>query len=383
MMRFPNAQGAICLLVDDGFDCTSTTPGFNHERNKECLHTAAIRIFGNGNLEPVCIKNRSTDKRLRTVKWTGIDKLNCYIAIPLIIDNTCRALLQVLTLEEHEAIFTAEQSILTTLAAHASICLSNAINYQQRTEKARLDGELDAARSIQHRFTPQQRPDIPNVGLKGVYLPAYKVGGDYLDYFKTERGDWVVVIADVCGKGIPAALLMTTMRSAFRIQAETETSAKALLCAVNKFMTFNIDERSFVTALCLIISRDGTHMSYARAGHLLLVKLPHEGGAPQNIACKGIALGLMQDVEMFADVMEEKNIPLISGDRYLLYTDGLIEAVNPQNKSYGYGRLHTLLTHDTTSNPEQLIDKIITDIRTFTNGAPDHDDLTLLSFRVL
>jgi sigma-B regulation protein RsbU (phosphoserine phosphatase) len=132
-----------------------------------------------------------------------------------------------------------ERTVLATLAAHTAICLSNALHYQELGEKSRLDGELDAARSIQSRFTPNFRPQIPHVNLKGVYYPAYEVGGDYLDYFQTEDGQWVIVIADVCGKGIPAALLMTMLRSTFRVEARKETSAKRLLCAVNQVMAVN------------------------------------------------------------------------------------------------------------------------------------------------
>lgn len=380
--RFPSAEGAICLHTNEKENCTYTTSGLNNEYNKKNLMEAAACIIAEGHTEPVVIRNREDDTTLQHISLVGIDDLHFYIAIPLIIDNSCKALLQIFTTENNSVIFEVEKSLLTTLAAHAAICLSNAINYQQRAEKARIDGELDAARSIQKRFTPQHRPDIPGIDLKGVYYPAYKVGGDYLDYFKTERGDWVMVIADVCGKGIPAALLMTTMRSAFRIQAESESSARALLCAVNKFMVLNIDERSFVTALCLIIAHDGSHMTYARAGHPFLIKLEN-GEPPRNIPCGGIALGLMQDIEMFATITEEKKIPLKSGDRYLLYTDGLVEAANPESEAYGLGRLSALLSHDHDSDPEQLVELITSDVRKFTNGAPDHDDLTMLCFKVL
>ena len=383
MTRFPNAQGVLCQKTGEAFTCASATPGVNDPHNCSCFLEAASRMYHPDLNTPLLIDNRTSDERLSDIRWTGVEQLRVYIVIPLITDNTCKALLQILATLKNAASFYLENSLLTTLAAHAAICLSNALNYEARAEKARLDGELDAARSIQHRLTPQHHPDIPHINLKGVYFPAYKVGGDYLDYFQTQRGDWVVVIADVCGKGIPAALLMTTMRSAFRILAETEASARDLLCAINNFMVHHIDERSFVTALALVITTDGTQMSYARAGHPLLIKLDNQGGTPQNIACAGIALGLMQEVDQFGDFMEEKILPLKTGDRFLIYTDGLIEAENNDSAPYGYGRLNTILTHDTASNPEQLIDKIVTDVRNFTDGAPDHDDLTLLALQVV
>ena len=383
MERFPDAQGAVCFFNEDSYECMYPTHALDNDPNREALRETAARIADPGLSQPLLIADRTSDRRLGATLWNGIDRLTCLIAVPLVVDGSCKALLLILAAGAYANVYSREQSLLTTLAAHAAICLSNALNYQERAEKARLDGELDAARSIQHRFTPQHRPAIPRIDLKGFYLPAYKVGGDYLDYFKTGRGDWVVVIADVCGKGIPAALLMTTLRSAFRIQAETETSACALLCAVNRFMTLNIDERSFVTALCLMIGRDGSAMTYARAGHHLLVKLDVQGGAPHNVGCSGIALGLTRDMEQFAANMEEKTIPLVSGDSYMIYTDGLIEATNPQKQPYGFARLNTLLPQQRTCSSEEMVAAVIDDFRSFTGDAPDYDDLAFCIFKVL
>lgn len=382
LSRFPKAEGAICLNTDTTTECTYTTSALNTDENKNNLYKAAMHFIEKGQPDPIIVNDRFSDDILKSMPITGIDELTVYLALPLITDNDNESILQIFTTGEYTAKFAVEQSLITTLGAYASICLSNAINYQQRAEKARLDGELNAARSIQKRFTPHHRPNIPDIDLKGVYYPAYKVGGDYLDYFETERGDWVIVVADVCGKGIPAALLMTTIRSAFRIHAENETSARSLLCAVNKFMVYNIDERSFVTVLCLMIKKDGSEMTYARGGHPFLIKLDSAGNPPQNIPCSGIALGLMQDVNLFTDITEEKTIPLISGERYLIFTDGLVEAADTKGDSYGLPRLNNLLAHDNDSSPGTLIDKIITDVRSFTKGAPDHDDLTLLCFKV-
>jgi PAS domain S-box-containing protein len=382
MTRFPQAQGGLCLHSGDRFHCMCATAALESEHNRSCLEEAALCLTGAELLRPLFIEDRTADERLSHISWTGIEELLCVVAIPLIVDNGSKVLLQIMTNKEYAGIYALEQTLLTTLAAHAAICLSNALHYQQRAEKARLDGELDAARSIQRRFTPQHRPDIPHLNLTGVYYPAYEVGGDYLDYFQTEEGNWVVAVADVCGKGIPAALLMTTMRSAFRVEAKNETSARRLLCAVNKFMAINLDDKSFVTALCLIIARDGSTMSYARAGHQMLLKLGRNGEVPENIVCGGIALGLMRETHAFAGMMEEKIIPLVAGDRYLVYTDGLIDASDTQKNSYGFARLQTLLSRDRDSEPEQLINGIMADIKSFTHGAPYNDDLTILALRV-
>jgi PAS domain S-box-containing protein len=382
MKRFPQAQGGLCLHSGDRYHCICATAGLSGDSERSGLEKAATRIMRIDQVRPLLIDAWENDDRLNHIPGTGIQGLSCYVAIPLAVDNACKVVLQIFTNKEYAEKYAQERTLLTTFAAHAAICLSNALHYQERSEKARLDGELDAARSIQRRFTPQHRPDIPHVNLTGVYYPAYEVGGDYLDYFQTEEGNWVVVIADVCGKGIPAALLMTTLRSAFRIEAKNETSSKRLLSAVNKFMTLNLDDRSFVTALCLIISKDGTRMSYARAGHPMLLKVGHCGSVPETITCGGLALGLMRDTTNFSGMLEEKDIPLIAGDRYLLYTDGLIDASDPQKNTYGFSRLQMLLSRDRDSEPEKLINVLMTDIKNFARGAPYHDDLTILALQI-
>ncbi len=382
LTRFPEAQGGLCLRSGDRFHCMCATGEINDEDGKSRLEQAVMHVTRVDLQRPLIVQDWTKDERLSRIFLDSVNHLPCYVAIPLLVDNACKAVLQIFTNKEFAGAYAREHTLLTTLATHAAICLSNALHYQERAEKARLDGELDAARSIQRRFTPQHRPAIPHVNLTGVYYPAYEVGGDYLDYFQNEQGHWVLVIADVCGKGIPAALLMTTIRGAFRVEARNETSAQRLLCSVNQFMALNLDDKSFVTALCLIINKEGTRMSYARAGHPLLLKLDHRGGVPENIPCGGLALGLLQDSQAFSGMLEEIDIPLVPGDRYLIYTDGLIDAADPQKNSYGFTRLQQLLSRDRGSPPENLISLLMADIKKFTRGAPYHDDLTILALQV-
>jgi PAS domain S-box-containing protein len=252
----------------------------------------------------------------------------------------------------------------------------------QLRQKARLDGELGAARAIQRRLIPSFRPDIPRVNLKGVYYPAYEVGGDYLDYFRNDAGNWVIAVADVCGKGVPAALLMTMLRSMFRAEGRRETSARNLLCSVNDCMAANIDHRSFITALCLIICRDGTSMTYARAGHPPLLRLEKNNGAPHSMAINGMALGLVSDSASFRSDLEESAVRLETGDSFIMYTDGLLDAEGPSEDSYGPERLDRLLTGLPRTDADALVSGIMDDIRQFTSGRPYRDDMTVCALQV-
>ncbi|HEX7509714.1 MAG TPA: SpoIIE family protein phosphatase [Chitinivibrionales bacterium] len=380
--RLPGAIAGCCLWTEKGFFCIAATGPLNSAEGKKACEQA-LGVFHTMPLHrPFTVEKWQSDDHLSQFSWPSMEDLSFYTAIPMLADNHLMAIIQIFANKEAQPLYKDEEKVLATLATQSAVSLSNALHYKELGEKARLQGELDAARSIQQRLTPNWKPSIPRVSLKGVYYPAFEVGGDYLDYFKTENGQWVVVIADVCGKGVPAALLMTILRSAFRVEARGKTSAKELLCSVNESMRVNLDDRSFVTAICLIISDSGESMSYARAGHPKLIRIPANGAAVETIESNGIALGFISDYAAFSGFVEEITIPLATGDRFLIYTDGLTEAVNNEKDAYGNKRLSDLLSGDIGESPEAMLDTIMNDVKLFTCGAPYHDDLTIIALKV-
>ncbi len=380
--RLQNTAASLCIKLKQGYSCISTSGIFSKGKNKESLERAIKLLHADTLTNPTIINNWSDLLPTAKRPWSDLLNLPYYIAIPLLAENRHIGIIQLFAGEGASQIFQKEEKVLLTLAAHASVSLSNAIYYKELGEKAQLQGELDAARSIQQRLTPSFKPSIPRVNLKGIYSPAYEVGGDYLDYFVNEVGYWVVVIADVCGKGVAAALLMTMLRSVFRVEAGHETSAKKLLCSVNNSMQVNLDDRSFITAVCLIINPDGTNMSYARAGHPQLIKVSNNGNRVKTYESKGVALGILPEVESFAQTIDELTIPLNEGDRFFIYTDGLTEAFDKKKNAYSTKRLLNLLVKNIGTTPESVLDAIIQDIKVFTKGAPYHDDLTLIAMEV-
>ncbi|MBN1575753.1 MAG: SpoIIE family protein phosphatase [Chitinispirillaceae bacterium] len=379
--RLKQSIASLCTTSNGKFSCICATGLLGEEQYKTASEQAIPLLHADTLTRPAII-GKWFDILPRSAPWADLRLLPCYITIPLLADNRLIGIVQLFAEEGTDQRFLEEEKVILTLAAHAAVSLSNAIYYKELGEKAQLQGELEAARNIQQRLTPGFRPSIPRVNLKGLYSPAYEVGGDYLDYFKNETGCWVVVIADVCGKGIPAALLMTMLRSAFRVEANRETSAKQLLCSVNTTMQVNLDDRSFVTAICLIISSDGTSMSYARAGHPRLIRISAGSNHVETFDSDGVALGILSEDESFAETIDELTIPLNPGDRFFIYTDGLTEAFNLQKNPYTTKRLLKLLESDIGTSPEAVLNAIIHDIKAFTQGAPYHDDLTMIAMEV-
>ena len=381
IVRFPRAEGILCLRDGDGFSCGHATELLDTESDRT-IAKQAVAVYATTDLPaPYLVDDWKHDEQIGAFPWQGLDHLPVYLAIPLLADNRTLGIMQIFTIHDYVAQYRHETEVLMTLSAQAASCLSNAMHYQDLGEQARMLGELDAARSIQQRFVPQEKPVIPHVNLKSVYYPAFEVGGDYLDYFQADNGNWVVVVADVCGKGVPAALFMTMLRSAFRIVGRAANSARQMLCAVNDAMKANLDDKSFVTAVCLVIDSTGTNMTYARAGHPMMVHLK-AGGAVDALRTGGLALGLVHENAMFASMIDELSIPLVKGDRFLLYTDGLTEATDIDKSPYTLNRLLEMLAQERSDTPEALIDDIMADNRTHTHGLPPHDDLTILALCV-
>ena len=376
-----HTSASLCIYSNRRFFCICANGLFNEPRYRKSS-ADAVHLLGTDSLSAPTVIDNWIDALPRVPPWTDLRHSPCCIAVPLLADNRLIGIVQIFAGEATQQRFKEEEKVILTLASHAAVCLSNAIYHKELGEKAQLQGELEAARSIQQRLTPSFRPSIPHVNLKGLYSPAYEVGGDYLDYFENEAGCWVVVIADVCGKGVPAALLMTMLRSAFRVEANNEVSAKRLLCSVNSAMQSNLDGRSFVTAICLIINPNGTHMSYARAGHPRLIRIATGSNRVETFESDGIALGILPDDESFAQTVDELTLPLNAGDRYFIYTDGLTEAFNPKKLTYSTRRLLKVLGSDIGTSPDAMLDAIIHDIKNFTQGAPYHDDLTMIAMEV-
>jgi PAS domain S-box-containing protein len=266
--------------------------------------------------------------------------------------------------------------LLGALSLHAATALDNAELHESLGERAQIETELRMARKIQGHYIPDP-PVIPGIALAGVCEPAREIGGDYLDYFRNENGDWIIVVADVCGKGIPAALVMTTLRSCVRAEGRRHASSKDLLAAVNGLMGPELQrEKSFITCLCLVVSARGDTLNFTRAGHPWLVASGPDLPESRGLASQGIALGLVPDGE-FRDRTEEVRVALKPGDRFAAYTDGVDEAKDPEGRRYGKERLYALLQQGRNLAPSRLVEAVLDDVRLHTRGKPQYDDMTL------
>ncbi|MBN1577544.1 MAG: SpoIIE family protein phosphatase [Chitinispirillaceae bacterium] len=381
--RFPFAQIGICRRTAEGFSCVYADGILDTPEARALCETALEPFVGSGLAKPLFTGNWRRKRHLRLAWPPPLEEDPCWIALPLRADNKMTlAVIQLFIPRNDATVFRRERTLLSTLAAHAATCLSNAIHYRELEAKARVDGELQAARNIQQRLTPHETPSIPHISLAGAYVPAYEIGGDYLDYFPCGDGNWAVMVADVCGKGVPAAMLMTILRSVARVESRSSFTAKKLMTAVNGSICRNIDERSFITALCLVIGNDGSSMTYARAGHVKLLKLDIARQEVVAIDSRGAALGIVPDTAEFNSNLEEVVIPLSPGHSFLAYTDGVSEADNGRKQLYGVPRLMSVFKNLGGESADRIVEGILTDVKSFTGNGPASDDITMFAMKV-
>jgi sigma-B regulation protein RsbU (phosphoserine phosphatase) len=256
----------------------------------------------------------------------------------------------------------------------------------QREEKRRLEEELRIAREIQMSLLPRGALRLPGLSVTGLCVPAREVGGDYYDFFRLGERRLGILIADVAGKGTSAALYMAELKGLVLSLSTTCESPRQLLVEVNRIISDNIDTRSFITMTYAVVDLDAGTVTFARAGHTPLVHLPGRGRPRRArvLAPDGIVVGLRIEAvaRRFGELLVESVLPLGPGDVFVLYTDGLTEAMNADGELFGDQRLLALVEEHGHETPEVLRERILREVEAFVGDAEPHDDLTVVIVKV-
>ena len=257
---------------------------------------------------------------------------------------------------------------------------------QQKAQKERLEQELRIAREIQMSLLPQEAMIFGGVSFAGHCEPAREVGGDYYDYWAIDDHRFGILIADVAGKGTSAALYMAELKGIVLSFSQSHMSPRRLLIDANRIISNHLDTRRFITMIYGVVDVRERTLTYARAGHCPLIRLPGPGAASQAaevLAPDGLVLGLnLDDGQIFERLLEEAVVPFLPGDVFLLYTDGLTEAMNTAGDFYGEDRLSAIVqAHGAASFPD-LRDAILAAISLFVGPVEQQDDMTMLLLRV-
>ncbi len=243
----------------------------------------------------------------------------------------------------------------------------------ERIERERVEQELRVARRIQQASLPKEVPELEGWQITPYYQPAREVGGDFYDFFELKDGHLGLVVGDATGKGVSAALVMSTTCGMLRLAAQSHSSPGQMLQGVNEVLFPNIPSNMFVTCFYAILDPKSGHLVYANAGH----DLPylHRNGEAEELRARGMPLGLMSKMSY-----EEKETTLHVGEAALLYSDGLVEAHDSEGDMFGFPRLRTLIAEH--GEKRLLGELLLEELYTFTGQRwEQEDDITLLTLR--
>jgi len=312
-----------------------------------------------------------------TTDWLRAEGFRGHAVVPLIAEGRSVGVL-VVNSRAPRLLNEEEMRLLRLMANQAAIAIEKARLHQEELKMQRMERELEVGKQMQLSMLPDTCPVVPGWECVASYEAARVVGGDFYDFFPlaNEPGQLGMLIADVAGKGVPAALLMargcTTIRTVVLVGNDPGTA----LTQANKLMFRGRQSQLFLTALYAVLDTESGRLVYANAGHNPPLWLQAATGDMQTLNAPGIALGIFGDIEL-----EEREIRVAPGDLLVFYTDGVTEARDASRDLFGEERLQAIVAANAGASAQEVLDAILDAVREFTGEAEQSDDLTLFVIR--
>jgi serine phosphatase RsbU (regulator of sigma subunit) len=280
--------------------------------------------------------------------------------------------------ESGEPLSGSQTPFIAGVATQGASALEVARLYEQELRRQRYQEELATARRIQESLLPASMPAIPGISISAFSDPAQTVGGDYYEMIQLDESRFLVMIADVSGKGLPASLYMAELHGMVRIASAIHTAPKKILTMLNEHLYRVIERGSFITATLLLFDTDRRTLSYARAGHTPIIR--RSGKSIDTLVPGGIGLGI--NVASFERFLQEYTVSYEPGETFILYSDGVSEAMNSRREEFGEGRLIDVVSGAAERGAQEICDGIIQRIVEFRGGAEPNDDVTVVVIRI-
>ena len=253
---------------------------------------------------------------------------------------------------------------------------------QQVGEKKRLEEELRIAHEVQMSLLPRDTVTVPGLDITGACIPAREVGGDYYDVIRLGERRLGVLVADVSGKGTPAAFYMAELKGLVLSLSRVHESPRQMLIEVNRLLSGNMESGRFVTMMYAVVDTGRNVLTCARAGHGPLIHIAGAGGGVRVVAPDGLIAGLAGFEQRFEAIIEEETREIDSGDLIALYTDGVTEAMNSDEEQFGEQRLTQVLEEHRTADVATVRQEILGGVSRFAGDTAQHDDMTLVLLKV-
>lgn len=390
-----NADGSMVLLVDDFEDSVSARAVFGaftpiSERPEEIPRTPAgveawlkeLKVpLGEGLIgetaqsgKAALVQLAASDPRVRVDPLFPTSSVIC---VPLLIDDRVIGVGVAVRKFGREPFADADFDRASLLADFASLVINNVFSFQETTEKGEINREASIAAEIQKAMQPKRVVDAPNAAFGAFSVPARGVSSDYYDVIVPRKNRIYLVAGDVAGKGIPASLIMVMIRAILHLLTNAEKDPATILNWINRGITGKIDLDHFATLQIIAYDPSTGRCEYANAGHKPPLLWKEATGLVDALEKESVPIGVEKNTAYSSTAFT-----LEDGDILVLYTDGVVEAINQTGKQYGMKSLTTILHKFHDLSAKEIANKVSVDVKAFVGTTRQHDDQTLLAMKV-
>jgi phosphoserine phosphatase RsbU/P len=379
-IQVTGAERAIIMLLDDDnvlrIALARDSTGRDLGKTVQYSHSVAMRVQREG--RGVCLIDTANQGDISLGQSILDLKLLTVMCVPLRVKDRLTGLLYVDSKASAKEFSDKDLTLFRALAGQVAQAVDNARLLQHYVEKQRMQEELHVAQQIQQSLLPRGGLQVAGLDVAGLSVPCEETSGDYFDYIRRPGGRLGLVIGDVSGHGLGAALLMSTARALLRAFAATEATPAELVTRLNRFLSEDIETGRFMTLFYGEIALRERTMTYVRAGHNEPVIYRRETDRFEELGEGGVALAVIDNFEF------ESTGPLQlgKGDLAALYTDGIVEAMSPSREPFGIDRMKDILRRHRDLSAKEIVGKVRQAVRDHTGTDVREDDLTLVVAKV-
>ena len=379
-LEVTNAERALLMLHDDDdvlrIQIARDRKGNDLGDAVQYSHSVAMRVAREG--QGICLIDTANQGDISLGQSILDLKLLSVMCAPLVVKDRMIGLLYVDSKASAGEFTDADLTLFKALAGQVAVAVDSARLLSHYLDKQRLQEEMNVARQIQLSLLPRGGMRVPGMDIQSLYEACDEASGDYFDYIRRDRQTLGLVVGDVAGHGVGAALVMSTARALLRAFAATESPPEEVITRLNRFLSADVETGNFMTLFYCEIALEERRLMYVRAGHNEPLLYRRATGEFEELGEGGVALGLIDDFQFEAS----GPIDLNEGDLLLLYTDGIIEAMNPENEPFGKDRLMAILGENRDLSAREIVDRVRQAVRAYSGPIRQEDDYTLVLARM-
>ena len=368
-----------CVLLQDAESGELVPRAMKHRRESDDATVTLSRTIVNKVIEDkagLLSADASSDSQFDASESISNLSIRSMMCVPMLgVDGEVAGVINLDTQNPLNQFNSDDLELLQAVAGQAALSYESARLMSLFMEKQKQDGELDIARGVQEALLPQQLPEADGYSFFASYDAAQAVGGDYYDALLLEDGRICLAFGDVAGKGVPGALIMSRIASCVQTTMAFATSIEQAVAAINNHMCANAVEGRFVTFVLAIIDPVAHHLTLVNGGHMSPMILTPAGSIEEfDSEAVGLPIGVMEDYPF--EVVER---PIAEGEIFVIFTDGVDEAMNPAGELYTLERMRNFLLAG-PRQADQLGRALLGDVREWADGRDQNDDITIMTF---